>query len=1140
MFHATDETGSTVIEAIIIEQAIIDIVATLHENYPRQSATDDQIKAIKEREQELEVVIASTSRIIEKHYRKQSAKIHPDRQGEAFRPMFEDFTQARNVLRDKEMRHGYAKEMLEVLKSLGSQYMESSHDSWIDKHRPGEESGLPKASADESNVKKPLTLEGGLHHQHPRAPMVSYEDHSVTVSVHVLRPTHEFYQRVKGITVVFSVTYMEENDTELKKFKQYLKLDRAEIVENVTTDGYATVYESVVKVGTVELPNIPGDWEVSWFAVMDKFSTDARSPISASSETIATPYSAVFTLEVIDPRLLDNLQRFEKYEKACSICVGELENALVKLRGYGPSEPMRRYAFFHETVVRAGKIVRKLTGVMEATKKSSSVLVKLEKALESSRQTLQDLEERKEKSTKKDILKGFKSYIARVLESADPLTLMETVKEEDLVDRGGDSNRLYQLFIEGKGNFQLRIDSDMLQCASARSDLFSSKQCIELAKRKKEVIAQDAKEEEEARAAEAKRQLEEEKMKKLQFEAELGRKWAMVGTIVQLRGLETVKGTTLNGKYAKVVDYLVDKDRFQLQCLRNDDEESEIIALKPDNVSSYDGILPHPSQVSRSEVKATPATTWTCANCAVINGDEGDICNVCKHPRGSLPGYHVKATVEKSKRPTSSQKAKCRNGNHCTRFRDGRCSFYHPEVLKLIHVNASLSERLVGKKGGNIKGIMAKSKAYIVIGTNNVSGELLPVHCIGSADAVQKAIALIKDVIDGEKPISKTNVPSLSVEDSGIGEISFEVTKVAAVEADGAIKDGKDEVAPFDNVQNRAPVSAGMHESKQGEEMQFRSIISSSRDGNIGLSFGKDEGFPGLPPGLPRQMMPTEVDIYAINYEAYLPQSIMDDVLTPPKPLGKTVTSCTGSSSVSSFEESNTSRNNLQRETPSASASPLDVKRHELLEFLHEQQACIKGNAADFFDWLVNSEDIASISDLNEAISDDEYLQDVQQGNGKVGVKGFKRKAFKRSVGDFVQNQIESSFNLTSAYDVAAKVEEAFKTLNISSSDIDEGPRELYCPISHVLMVVDPVIAADSVTYERSSIEAWFQKKERDIMIANDRLMRNPSLLTEREIMKNGVSSPYHNTRMSNLTLTPNITVRTMARDFAEKLKRGI
>ena len=70
-----------------------------------------------------------------------------------------------------------------------------------------------------------------------------------------------------------------------------------------------------------------------------------------------------------------------------------------------------------------------------------------------------------------------------------------------------------------------------------------------------------------------------------------------------------------------------------------------------------------------------------------------------------------------------------------------------------------------------------------------------------------------------------------------------------------------------------------------------------------------------------------------------------------------------------------------------------------LLIFLRTQESCIKGSVDDFYTWLVESEDIDSMTALKEAVCDDNYLNNtMKKGNGSSGLKGFKREVFQSAV----------------------------------------------------------------------------------------------------------------------------------------------
>lgn len=244
---------------------------------------------------------------------------------------------------------------------------------------------------------------------------------------------------------------------------------------------------------------------------------------------------------------------------------------------------------------------------------------------------------------------------------------------------------------------------------------------------------------------------------------------------------------------------------------------------------------------------------------------------------------------------------------------------------------------------------------------------------------------------------------------------------------------------------------------------------------------------------------------------------------------------------------------------PAVSTFP---EKDPLLVFLRSQHMCIKGNVDDFFLWLVRSEDIDSMETLKEAILDDEYLSEtLQQGNGTVGIKGFKRKAFKRAIHEYNEGvhmdmcissansdrpqpsngskglpttELESNQVFLPSY-----LYDSTDTRNISNQPKDTGPpSDLYCPIGGVLMLNDPVLAADGVTYERSAIERWFETHMADVILAEEELKRNPHSLSAQETVYKGIRSPVCGTEMPNLCLFPNTSIRNMARAHQSRAER--
>lgn len=196
------------------------------------------------------------------------------------------------------------------------------------------------------------------------------------------------------------------------------------------------------------------------------------------------------------------------------------------------------------------------------------------------------------------------------------------------------------------------------------------------------------------------------------------------------------------------------------------------------------------------------------------------------------------------------------------------------------------------------------------------------------------------------------------------------------------------------------------------------------------------------------------------------------------------------------------------------SPTPADL----LLSFLKENKGCLKGSLEAFFHWL-STQDITTPEDLADAVSDDEYQEGLQKGDGKVGVKVFKFAAFKRAA-------------ITAAA-AAPSESKSVGPVRVKNDLDDDLKTELICPIAHVLMTDDPVLAADGYTYERSQIDAWFQKQQKEIEDAKTQIASGSDSQQARGIIERGVLSPLSHKMMPNLNLVPNNAVRTMARDAA-------
>ena len=1027
LFRISD-AESPIISALVTDQHLLEI----HTELSTRIAKPDllQKKLLKNSELRLLNHSKATAVLVQKYYRKQSVKIHPDRNGESYRKEFEDFTDARNVLKDERLRRLYLKEMISVVKTFGKSYIERSHDAWNKTNRPD------IAEGGDEQRRSPMRLEGGLHQQILRGPMLQHKNGKVTVSVHVLQPSHEFFSRIKRITVTFQ---------SIDDDRHVLVLDRKDIVKEVKYDQRGNMFGNLVKIGEVDDLS-PGEWEVSWFAILDSAGVDPTNPRNATDDEIVSKVSSVAQFNVKDKDYEIKLQQFLKAEHSCRTCMGELQSALNKLRNLSGSEPIRRYGYHHEVVVLAGKRSRALRWAMNTTGKTSTVFDDLNSMLISSRKELSLLEEEikinKKKKDKKHMLRIFKAYIASVVESADPAFWMTNVTAEQLKDEGGDANRLYQLFIEGKGQFQLMVDSDMLRLAAIRRDLFSFKQCAELDLRQKVALIQEIEEEEGIRLAEEQRRLEEAARKEGFRKAELERKWAMVGNTVTINGLTSSKGRILNGKAAHVVDFSKEKDRFEVRC----EDADEKVYLKEDNIKLYF----YGQELSQSGEPTSPKEVdtsgpWACIHCTFLNENDHMNCVMCTKIRS--PKKAEAARFEEMDDHLANET-----------IINAPDVGETPHVINTLWVTSAFSKKLTGKQGTKKKELMARSGAEIEIDAQDSSGERLPVHFNGSEMAVRKAISCVKECVGAR------NIFDQPAQD----------------------------VNGFNDVEDREEVI---------------------RDTN------------GLEKYPPLMHVSQDVDKYAATKNARSNVGICHDFLG--------FQDLTLDESLSSIADSNqTSRESMQPEPTQEDGLEL------LLDFLHEQETCIKGDVNEFFKWLV-SEDIDSIHSLKEAVSDEEYLRVcLQIGNGDVGLKGFKRNTFQRAVAKFVLEIPKESAILTSH---SPRLSPSPTTTLLPTQDTKsmERPDGLYCPIGNIIMLDEPVLVGDGFTYEKSSIERWFSEKVREIIAAEENLKNNPNSAVDRKVVSAGIRSPITGESLPHLTLTPNNKVKDMARQFVLRQQHG-
>ncbi|KAL7447035.1 hypothetical protein ACHAXM_011567 [Skeletonema potamos] len=1103
-FQCTPETPG-IVEALIDELYQKTITDELRIRL--KDVTDDaKLKVLRHCEEMLEKKTELTTDLARKHYRKRSIRIHPDRNGEEYRPIFEEFTDARDVFSDVNLRQVYVTQMLEVFSKIGPDSLMMAHEAFNKKHRPDvAEQGPNTREKKGKNKDAPLQIEGVLDlTQTPRGVMVTnYRRNNsdfVKIAVYALNPKYEFYAKVKSIAV-----QMVSSKNETRSFV----LKRRDIVAKIELDCHRQpILDPLVTVAETSLN--PGLWEIVATITLDPMGADIMNPENASGQSVTLRPSALMMFDVIDQSHEKLVNHFETAEGRCTQVYAELSSVIHKLRSNraqsNSQSVLERYGTYHNVLVRARQKYNNLERMMEASGLTSDIYNRLGDLLHESRQLFAEMQDsvnaiNKKKENKCDA-KRFKTYVATVLESNDPSTWMENITIAELCRNGGSPdpiNRLYQLFIEGKGKYTLLFDSDMYKVAAVREDLFSTKQCKELAIRGEEVYLREKKEEEEAIAAEERKKKEEEAQAKMLKEIEMRHKWGMVGQNVMIKGLTSTKGKDMNNKLARVHNYAIEKDRFEVELLRT----KEKALLKIDNMVVYYGYIPD----------------------ADVYIPDAHVPEQCVEP--TVESFSAASTSSTKKSKKSVDKNVPRNGEKAPQAAPKNTSngTDTSKISKTIYVVASHSKSLTGKKGRKKKDLVDRSGAGISVKTT-VINNFVPVHLTGSATAVWKAFALIQETIGAENVCEvEPSAPSPTA-----SAVAVEVASAAAASA---------EKPPF------FPRST------------FQSISAPEVDSSI--SKLHDKGLRGL-------SATPETEMSSPQYSSFGDDLLMSKPAELPSEIGikglsesKKSSNDTSVGSVSSLNDRSTAS---RAQSVSAAA-----KNDQLLSFLKSQQQCIKGSVEDFHIWLVKSEDIDSIAALKEAVVDEEYLNEtIKLGNGESGVKGFKRKAFQRAVLDYQEPPQQVVAVSAAPYSIIppmddgmdasdkaslgmSTLESAFLPSNLFGSlelghftptitlggivqKKNEPPPELVCPIDLVLMTNDPVLAADGVTYERNAITNWFQTNIARIKKAEEALKMNPFSDSDRRVVENGITSPTLGTKMANLYLTENINVRKMARDF--------
>lgn len=486
-------------------------------------------------------------------------KLHPDRHGDRYLAEFEALQTAYNVLKDPETRETYIDTMLEVIKKCQvmdnrqvEYLLERTHENLIVrdmKKKEQEGSNFSRYKQKMEGTRKPMAIETTMFNQPPRALHASRVGYGTTVAVD-LPPLHQ-HQEDLFRNACRSITIYNKDEAVHKLKGERLK-------EAFAERGWI---KTVVQLGAF------GNAELSWTATLYD-----------SSCVTTTPRSEVRNITLESKEAVLARQQLPGLEIRLSHLLGKMNSALRELPGVLSlnksdaelQEMERKYWDLHNLISKGRTLARNYLDSYRAlgydegeTLEQNKNIRELLRCTDECCMKKSELDSLIQHNQKRRSMKSFKHSIASLIEDGTLDDWVLTVQKEEMVNTGGEANRLYQLLIEGKKANSLLLDSTSLQNASTRNDLFSDKQCKALVERASEVEARMIEETEKL----VKEHAEVEKAEKLRQEMEKRAQLMPLRTHIVLQGLQKTEWNGLPGIFMGVAS---DSDRYIIRVQGSD------------------------------------------------------------------------------------------------------------------------------------------------------------------------------------------------------------------------------------------------------------------------------------------------------------------------------------------------------------------------------------------------------------------------------------------------------------------------------------------------------------------------------------------------------------------------------------------
>ncbi|CAB9523189.1 SAM and U-box domain-containing protein 1 [Seminavis robusta] len=906
--HSKVPLHPDVVAALVDEYKIRKLIAREAKKQAEKKGRSNNYFALSREYKEKERVSQETAdKQISKQYRKVSLRLHPDRHGDLYQREFDELLLAYEIMKDPDFRQDYVDKMVKVIETAPDHAM-PAHESYVSSYQEQKDQATEWARYQRAMVtgghKAHFYIETHLMNQSPRALHVNnIQGKTISIALPPLNPLAHFESMCQSVSVWLE-SVPKGNDTVLKRLEgQALK--KAFGGGGGSQPGWVQT--------NVALPEY-GTWQIYWKAQL--------KVEVASDKTAETTPSVSRQVVLTDPSYERAEQRLPGLIQHAKLLRSSLQSESQKLsrstQGMSTGELEKSYWSVHALISKSRTIASSLWGTLEKMGHDDpkDYCLELEQLLtwiDTCAREKSQLDDKIQHNQKKLSMKSFKHSVAALIEEGRLRDWILNAEKQEIINTGGEVNRLYQLITEGKKANSLLLDADSLRNAATRSDLFSTKQCQSLLERADEV---------EARMLEETQRLvqqhaEEDAAKKKREEME---KLALVGLRlrqkVMLKDLKT--RTELNGTIGLFMGLAQQGNRFVVRVQGVD------MALCRENFEEWRG-------GENATKKAAPkVATWTCSLCTLLNNATLDKCSVCENPRKAVSAAGTKTTTAIGKSSITSVSVKNKQTKKPAPVTQQQISSKPAPVgWPATSTGKSSSAWGVPKQHGAQVGLLASSK----VPARKTIRMWFPAN---------DASAFIGKKGSNVKKVKEATGASIMVDkktknNTGCCAIYLEGTATQIMDAQVAISSfiqGRKQQKENQNGASKRNGASKFAEEKKPTP-QSKEIFDAGRQ------------------------TPTTTSLS-------VPDSIS---IISPAPAGE---EDSGLTEIMETVDKAEKKLIPKPEVPKNGTKPMD----SLFLFVCQQASCLKCKPEAFYEFL-RSEDITTLKDLQEGLGDDDFLQEM-------------------------------------------------------------------------------------------------------------------------------------------------------------------